>query len=300
MAFIAEKLEKPVVERLDLTRHYITFDCDFACYMVLNPSRADLLEGSDVVQIPIGSWQVDAWRLLVKEDYPNHAGFSAVFVYDETMIDDIIRHRPSVRYSDVDIAHAVSGLRGQPVNVTQFTCSKPMPVQLAAADGSGIKEMTVTTAEGAALQVINPKERPLEAKVLSLPYVQHLVYPAWNVFMLREWMEKVPAFAQLRGDAYWIDLCRCSVTFSFTHHEFGASNFRICPSGVAYFASPSHRIPPLWLYWFWVRFDGDGRFNSFGFNGDWCHYPFKSDYRLEAFYCEVTKDELECVWGTVQ
>lgn len=142
MARIAEKLKSPVVERLDLTRHYITFDCDFACYMVLNPSSSDKLEGSDVVGIPIGSWQVDAWSFLTKDHYPNRAGFSAVFVYDADKVNPPDTETPSVRYSDVDIAHAVSGLRGQPVNITQFTCTEAMPVQITTPDK---EPLTVST-----------------------------------------------------------------------------------------------------------------------------------------------------------
>lgn len=142
MARIAEKLKNPIVERLDLTRHYITFDCDFACYMVLNPSSADRLEGSDVVGIPIGSWQVDAWSFLTKDHYPNRAGFSAVFVYDAEKVCPPDTETPSVRYSDIDIAHAVSGLRGQPVNITQFTCQEAMPVQITTPDK---EPLTVST-----------------------------------------------------------------------------------------------------------------------------------------------------------
>lgn len=218
MAFIAEKLEKPVVERLDLTRHYITFDCDFPCYIVLNPSSADCLEGSDVVQVPVGAWQVDAWKFLVKEDFPNRAGFSAVFVYDEKKIIPPDTGRPETRYSDIDIAHMVSGLRGQPVNITQFSCTEAMPVQITTPD----KEPLSVSSQGV---MYNP--------ATTFDSEEHLL----NVLGLarrlsdteKAELQKIPPSMvyDTTENIYDIDLSRLSLGVSLSPYSL-----RLFPSGV--------------------------------------------------------------------
>ena len=230
MARIAEKLSSPVVERLDLTRHFITFDCDFACYMVLNPSSADSLEGSDVVGIPIGSWQVDAWSFLTKEAYPNRAGFSAVFVYDAEKVNPPDTQTPSVRYSDVDIAHAVSGLRGQPVNITQFTCAEAMPVQITTPD----KEPLTVSSQG--IQYDPKSTFDTEKDVLDVSGLASELSAADKAVY-------ASFLSDVKNHCYEIDLARLSL-----NARFGKELLRLYPSGVGSLvtldgSSPSACIP---------------------------------------------------------
>ena len=225
MARIEEKLKNPVVERLDLTRHYITFDCDFACYMVLNPSSADCLEGSDIVGVPIGSWQIDAWRLLTKEDYPNRAGFSAVFVYDAALIGVDDNQRPTTRYSDVDIAHAVSGLRGQPVNITQFTCHEAMPVQITTPD----KEPLTVSSQGIMYDPADSFHTKRDIDLIS-----------GLAFTLEDADKQVYSsfLSDVKNDVYSLDLSRISL-----NARFGKTLLRLFPSGVGTLVSLSGATP---------------------------------------------------------
>lgn len=115
--------ENIAFERLDLSRHYLTVDCDFTCFLVLNPSGKVPVEGTDICALHTGAWQIDTWTLLTKKDFPNQAGFVACVVWDKTLISETV-HAPQCVESDIDISNSVSTLKGQPVNITGFT----MPV----------------------------------------------------------------------------------------------------------------------------------------------------------------------------
>ena len=93
--------ENIAFERLNLSRHYLTVDCDFTCYLVLNPSGSIPSEGTDICALHVGAWQIDAWTLLTKKDFPNQAGFSACLVWDKTLVSDVSR-RPLVVESDIE------------------------------------------------------------------------------------------------------------------------------------------------------------------------------------------------------
>lgn len=113
-------VENIAFERLNLSRHYLTIDCDFTCFLVLNPSGQIPSEGTDIAVFHVGAWQVNAWNFLTKKDFPNQAGFSACLVWDKTLVTDNAR-APSAVESDIDTANSVSNLRGQPVNIVGFS-----------------------------------------------------------------------------------------------------------------------------------------------------------------------------------
>lgn len=116
--------------KLDLSRHYNVVDCDFSCYLVLNPSGDIPYKGTDIALLRVGSWQLDTWSFLTKKDFPNNAGFSACLVWDKTQVNDA-QSAPTVKESDVDIANSVSNLKGQPVNITGFSMAsgEGLPIQ---------------------------------------------------------------------------------------------------------------------------------------------------------------------------
>ena len=123
--------ENLAYERLDLTRHYLTIDCDFTVYLVLNSSGAVPAEGTDICVLHTGSWQIDAWSLLTKKDFPNQAGFTAHLVWDKTLVKDGY-NAPQAMESDIDTANSVSSLKGQPVNITGFSMpqGQTLPVSI--------------------------------------------------------------------------------------------------------------------------------------------------------------------------
>lgn len=131
-------VENIAFERLNLSRHYLTVDCDFTCFLVLNPSGQIPSEGTDICALHVGAWQIDAWTLLTKKDFPNQAGFSACLVWDKSLVVEGSTGVPHVVESDIDTANSVSTLKGQPVNITGFSMpsgeSLPTSLVLGAGD----------------------------------------------------------------------------------------------------------------------------------------------------------------------
>lgn len=139
-------VENIAFERLNLSRHYLTIDCDFTCFLVLNPSGQIPSEGTDICALHVGAWQIDAWTLLTKKDFPNQAGFSACLVWDKTLVIEGSTSAPQVVESDIDTANSVSTLKGQPVNITGFS----MPV------GESLPTSLVLGAGDEAISAANP------------------------------------------------------------------------------------------------------------------------------------------------
>lgn len=135
-------VENVAFERLNLSRHYLTIDCDFTCFLVLNPSGSIPSEGTDICALHVGAWQIDAWTLLTKKDFPNQAGFSACLVWDKTLVVEGSTSAPHVVESDIDTANSVSTLKGQPVNIVGFSMASgaALPVNISgvspSSDGS--------------------------------------------------------------------------------------------------------------------------------------------------------------------
>lgn len=134
-------VENIAFERLNLSRHYLTVDCDFTCYIVLNPSGNIPSEGTDICALHTGAWQIDAWTFLTKKEFPNQAGFSACLVWDKTLVSGTA-HAPQCVESDIDTANSVSSLKGQPVNIVGFSMAsgEALPVNISgvlpSSDGS--------------------------------------------------------------------------------------------------------------------------------------------------------------------
>ena len=139
-------VENIAFERLDLSRHYLVVDCDFTCFLVLNPSGEVPVEGTDICALHTGAWQIDAWKLLTKKDFPNQAGFVACLVWDKTLISDSVR-APACVESDIDTANSVSSLKGQPVNITGFSMpsGEVLPVNVYSGDSPVSDENPLST-----------------------------------------------------------------------------------------------------------------------------------------------------------
>lgn len=223
MAYIAEKLREPVSVRLDLTRHFISLDCSFPCYLVVNPTRPDCLEGTDVGLVPTGGFEIDAWTLLSKDYFPNNPGFIAVLVYDKALVNDSEGFgAPVLHYHDVDFGKVVSGHNGQSVNITGFDMATSMPVTISTPDK---KPLTVSNVEVsysadillgsreslAGLQGFSRKLSAEEVKALGLIDKQDFDY-----------VDDVAA--------YDLELCRASLT---AYEKGNESRFlKLFPSGV--------------------------------------------------------------------
>ena len=223
MAYISEKLREPVSVRLDFTRHFISLDCSFPFYLVVNPTRPDCLEGTDVGLVPTGGFEIDAWTLLSKDYFPNNPGFIAVLVYDKALVNDSEGfNAPVLHYHDVDFGKVVSGHNGQSVNITGFDMATSMPVTISTPDK---KPLTVSNVEVsysadillgsreslAGLQGFSRKLSAEEVKVLGLIDEQDFDY-----------VDDV--------QAYDLELCRASLT---AYEKGNESRFlKLFPSGV--------------------------------------------------------------------
>lgn len=142
MKYLPIKKDDLGFERLDLSRNYLQIDCDFICYIVLNPSGDVPLGGTDVCALHVGSWQIDCWSFLTDKFTKGTAGFSACLCWDKTL-ESGTAFRPQYAESDIDTANSISSLRGQPVNITGFSLADGLSLPVTTVDGQPINVVTV-------------------------------------------------------------------------------------------------------------------------------------------------------------
>lgn len=115
------------VELLTLRQQFVVIDSPVDFQLVANPVLVqdeqgffhfpeNRVKGTDICSRRAGAWQINAWKLLNKEEFPLRPVFTMALVYDETLLEE--GQEVSVSYSDINVGEGIAGVNGQLVTIS--------------------------------------------------------------------------------------------------------------------------------------------------------------------------------------